>query len=164
MTDNFIDLLTVSQTIRRAILYLHNAQKPEGGWLGSWGICFTYATQFALESLSLVGETYETSESSRRACQFLISKQRDDGGWGESYKVRMPQLWFSVADVGVSVVRTGCMGRTCELSDSANVLGSDGVDACSLSTFRTFISSCEIGHVASAISASLFLLVDKECM
>lgn len=68
--------------------------------MGSWGICFTYATQFALESLSLVGETYETSESARRACEFLISKQRADGGWGESYKVR-PEcyvihlcLWF----------------------------------------------------------------------
>jgi lanosterol synthase len=75
------------RTIQRAIKYLHDAQKPEGGWVGSWGICFTYATQFALESLSLVGETYETSDSSRRACEFLISKQCADGGWGESYKV-----------------------------------------------------------------------------
>ncbi len=56
--------------------------------MGSWGICFTYATQFALESLSLVGETYGTSEYSRKACEFLVSKQRTDGGWGESYKVR----------------------------------------------------------------------------
>ena len=75
------------RTIDGAIKYLHDAQRPEGGWVGSWGICFTYATQFALESLSLVGETYETSEYSRRACEYLISKQRADGGWGESYKV-----------------------------------------------------------------------------
>ena len=74
--------------MKAAIGYLHNAQKPEGGWVGSWGICFTYATQFALESLSLVGETYQTSEASRRACEFLLKKQRADGGWGESYKVR----------------------------------------------------------------------------
>jgi lanosterol synthase len=61
--------------------------------VGSWGICFTYATMFALESLSLVGETYETSESARRACDFLVSKQRADGGWGESYKVcPLPQV------------------------------------------------------------------------
>ena len=72
--------------ITRAVDYLHAAQKPEGGWFGSWGICFTYATQFALESLSLVGETYETSASARKACEFLLSKQRADGGWGESYK------------------------------------------------------------------------------
>ena len=72
--------------------FLHIIQQPEGGWVGSWGICFTYATMFALESLSLVGETYETSDSARRACDFLVSKQRADGGWGESYKVcRFPQ-------------------------------------------------------------------------
>lgn len=77
-----------SETIERAITFLRAIQLPEGGWVGSWGICFTYATMFALESLSLVGETYETSDSARRACDFLVSKQREDGGWGESYKVR----------------------------------------------------------------------------
>ena len=77
----------LSRTIKDAINYLHKAQTTDGGWIGSWGICITYATQFALESLSLVGETYETSPQSRRACDFLLKKQRADGGWGESYKV-----------------------------------------------------------------------------
>ena len=76
------------QSVCAATKYLHSAQQSSGGWIGSWGICLTYATMFALESLSLVGETYATSESSRRACEFLIGKQRIDGGWGESYKVR----------------------------------------------------------------------------
>ncbi|KAF7294505.1 Terpene cyclase/mutase family member [Mycena kentingensis (nom. inval.)] len=76
----------IERTVKGAIRYLHACQQPDGGWVGSWGICFTYAMQFALESLALVGETYETSESSRRACEFLIGKQRSDGGWGESYK------------------------------------------------------------------------------
>ncbi|THH29516.1 hypothetical protein EUX98_g4663 [Antrodiella citrinella] len=76
----------IDRCIRRAVEWLHVCQKPEGGWYGSWGICFTYATQFALESLSLVGETYATSDAARRACHFLISKQREDGGWGESWK------------------------------------------------------------------------------
>jgi len=57
--------------------------------VGSWGICFTYAAQFALESLSLVGETYETSEYSRKGCEFLLKHQREDGGWGESWEVRV---------------------------------------------------------------------------
>ena len=57
--------------------------------MGSWGICFTYAAQFALESLSLVGETYETSEYSRKGCEFLLKHQREDGGWGESWEVRV---------------------------------------------------------------------------
>ncbi|TFK45957.1 terpene synthase [Heliocybe sulcata] len=75
----------IKRCIKGAIKYLHAAQRPEGGWYGSWGICFTYATLFALESLSLVGETYANSEAVKRACTFLISKQRADGGWGESY-------------------------------------------------------------------------------
>ncbi|KII85825.1 hypothetical protein PLICRDRAFT_44240 [Plicaturopsis crispa FD-325 SS-3] len=91
----------IERTIQRAIVYLHKAQKPEGGWVGSWGICFTYATQFALESLSLVGETYETSEASRRACKFLLSKQRADGGWGESYKSCEAARWVDIADTQV---------------------------------------------------------------
>ncbi|SRR6266478_8180736 len=76
-----------SKTIQRGITSLHHIQQPEGGWVGSWGVCFSYATMFALESLGFAGETYETSESVRRACDFLVSKQRADSGWGESYKV-----------------------------------------------------------------------------
>ncbi|KAF9462942.1 terpenoid cyclases/protein prenyltransferase alpha-alpha toroid [Collybia nuda] len=91
----------IDRTIRTAITYLHGSQKPEGGWVGSWGICFTYATQFALESLSLVGETYETSEVSRRACEFLIGKQRKDGGWGESYKSCEQGAWVEHAETQV---------------------------------------------------------------
>jgi lanosterol synthase len=51
------------------------------------GICFTYATMFALESLAIAGETHENSAAVRRACDFLVSKQMDDGGWGETYMV-----------------------------------------------------------------------------
>ena len=78
-----------SRTIKRAIQYIKNKQLPHGGWVGAWGICFTYAAQFSLESLSLVGETYENSITVKRACDFLVSKQKEDGGWGESYKVRV---------------------------------------------------------------------------
>ena len=77
--------------------------------MGSWGICFTYATQFALESLSLVGETYETSPYSRRACEFLLKKQRKDGGWGESYKVRRLS---SDGRVGLTMNKQSCEQST----------------------------------------------------
>ena len=73
---------------------MHAAQYPEGGWFGSWGVCFTYATQFALESLALVGETYATSERVRKACQFLLDKQREDGGWGEHTKSCAERVWI----------------------------------------------------------------------
>ncbi|RXW23912.1 hypothetical protein EST38_g1956 [Candolleomyces aberdarensis] len=71
----------IDRCILHAVDYLHKAQTPEGGWIGNWGICFTYAAMFATESLALLGETYETSPYSRRACEFLVGKQRADGGW-----------------------------------------------------------------------------------
>jgi lanosterol synthase len=74
----------------RAIGYIREAQFPDGGWYGSWGICFTYAGMFALESLASIGETYENSEHVKKGCDFLISHQRTDGGWSESYKVCFP--------------------------------------------------------------------------
>lgn len=76
--------------IHRAVNWIRSHQKFDGSWYGSWGICFTYAGMFALESLASVGDIYETSKVSRRGCDFLVSKQREDGGWSESYKVRSP--------------------------------------------------------------------------
>lgn len=79
--------------IKRATTWIRGSSlhlKPGStmaGWYGSWGICFTYANMFALESLASVGDTYENCDSSRRACDYMLSKQRADGGWSESYRV-----------------------------------------------------------------------------
>lgn len=78
--------LTPSVAIERAIQYIISSQREDGSWFGSWAICFTYATFFALESLSSVGQTYWNSPRVRKACEFLLSKQMPDGGWGEKYK------------------------------------------------------------------------------
>ena len=75
----------ITKCRERAVDYIRRVQRSDGSWYGSWGICFTYAAMFALESLALVGETHETSERVRRGCQFLVDKQMSDGGWGESY-------------------------------------------------------------------------------
>ncbi|KAK8187037.1 terpenoid cyclases/protein prenyltransferase alpha-alpha toroid [Phyllosticta capitalensis] len=79
--------------IERAVGYIRRAQREDGSWYGSWGICFTYAGMFALESLRSVGETYENSERVRRACHFFVERQMEDGGWGESYKSCEDLVW-----------------------------------------------------------------------
>ncbi|KAK8066641.1 hypothetical protein PG997_013388 [Apiospora hydei] len=68
------------------LAFIKRKQYPHGGWYGNWGICFTYATMFALESLASIGETYATSSHAKKGCEFLISNQREDGGWSESYR------------------------------------------------------------------------------
>ncbi|KAG6306959.1 hypothetical protein E4U45_005988 [Claviceps purpurea] len=76
----------ISLFIKRATNWIKSNQRIDGSWYGSWGICFTYATMFALESMASIKETYGNSKISKRGCDFLISKQRADGGWSESYK------------------------------------------------------------------------------
>jgi lanosterol synthase len=75
----------IQKAISRAVGYILKAQRPDGSWYGSWGICFTYGTFFALESLASVGQTYQSCECVRRSCDWLVSKQMEDGGWGEHY-------------------------------------------------------------------------------
>jgi achilleol B synthase len=52
---------------------------------GSWAVCFTYATFFAIKGLVAAGRTYRNSLAIRKACNFLLSKQLGTGGWGENY-------------------------------------------------------------------------------
>lgn len=96
----------IESTIEKAVKYIHDAQREDGSWYGSWGICFTYAMMFALESLSLVGETYENSDRVRKACEFLVGHQSTkDGGWGESYRSCETKQWVDHPD-GTQVVNT----------------------------------------------------------
>jgi squalene cyclase len=78
-----------SVMIEGAVKYLHNTQYAEGGWIGSWGVCFVYGTWFGIQGLAAVGETYENSARVQKACHFLLSHQKQDGGWGESYEVHI---------------------------------------------------------------------------
>ncbi|KAF2468015.1 lanosterol synthase [Lindgomyces ingoldianus] len=70
----------------RCIEYIRKSQSADGSWYGSWGICFTYAAMFGMESLACAGENYANSERVRRGCKFLLDRQMPDGGWGETYR------------------------------------------------------------------------------
>ena len=93
-----------------ALRYIRRAQREDGSWYGSWGICFTYAGRFALESLASVGEHYDNSERVRRGCNFLLSKQMADGGWGESYKSCEEKRYVNHARSQVVQTAWACIG------------------------------------------------------
>ncbi len=45
----------IKRCVDSAVQYILKAQRADGSWFGSWAICFTYATMFAVESLMLAG-------------------------------------------------------------------------------------------------------------
>ena len=59
----------ISKALDGAVKYICNAQRPDGSWYGSWGICFTYASMYALESLASDGEHYSNSQRLSNACK-----------------------------------------------------------------------------------------------
>ncbi|KAI4289812.1 MAG: hypothetical protein L6R35_000919 [Caloplaca aegaea] len=76
----------IMDTISKAVSWILKAQRADGSWYGSWGICFSYAGMFALESLASVGRNHSNDDKVALACKFFLDRQMDDGGWGESYK------------------------------------------------------------------------------
>ncbi|WP_216358939.1 pectate lyase, partial [Staphylococcus aureus] len=47
----------VKNAIDRGVQYIYQAQHADGGWLSSWGIAYIYGAFFALETLSMAGDT-----------------------------------------------------------------------------------------------------------
>nr|Q96WJ0.1 RecName: Full=Lanosterol synthase; AltName: Full=2,3-epoxysqualene--lanosterol cyclase; AltName: Full=Oxidosqualene--lanosterol cyclase; Short=OSC [Pneumocystis carinii]AAK82993.1 lanosterol synthase [Pneumocystis carinii] len=101
----------INKSVKNAIQFIKESQRPDGSWYESWAICFTYATMFALESLSCVKDFYENSFHSRRACDFLVNKQEEDGGWSEGYQSCTDGIWTR-HPTGSQVVQTAwaCIG------------------------------------------------------
>ncbi|KAI4173443.1 MAG: hypothetical protein LQ343_002976 [Gyalolechia ehrenbergii] len=84
--DSYYRKDEIQDVISRAVQWIIKDQRADGSWYGSWGICFTYAGMFALESLASVGRNYSNDEKVVLACKFFLNRQMADGGWGESYK------------------------------------------------------------------------------
>ncbi|KAJ2989523.1 hypothetical protein NUW58_g3424 [Xylaria curta] len=55
----------IRRCIKGGASHLLSTQDEHGGWRGAWGVCFTFATMWALQGLACAGYTKE-------------------GGWGES--------------------------------------------------------------------------------
>nr|UTN00769.1 parkeol synthase [Apostichopus japonicus] len=74
--------------LKNGLGYIKQNQLPDGSFEGSWGVCFTYGTWFALEAFACMGQNYNDNTASmqvKKACAFLVSRQMEDGGWGEKF-------------------------------------------------------------------------------
>ncbi|EFH64022.1 ATLUP2 [Arabidopsis lyrata subsp. lyrata] len=75
----------IIKSIEKGVQFIESKQTPDGSWYGNWGICFIYATWFALSGLAAAGKTYKSCLAMRKGVDFLLTIQEEDGGWGESH-------------------------------------------------------------------------------
>ena len=73
----------IERAIQGGLGFLRAAQRVDGSWEGSWGVCFSYGTWFGILGLKAAGVA-DGSPEIERACAFLLAHQRPDGSWGES--------------------------------------------------------------------------------
>jgi len=94
----------IEKAVTGGMRWLKTHQRKDGSWIGSWGVCFTYGTWFAVEALLMAGESPE-SPTIKKAVRFLLQHQNSDGGWGESFKSCVQKQWVQNEN-GSQVVNT----------------------------------------------------------
>jgi len=87
----------IDAALKRAEAFLRKAQRPDGSFEGSWAVCFTYGTWFAMCALEALGATPKDG-ALQRAAQFLLEKQRPDGSWGEAGDTCRERRWIEAKD------------------------------------------------------------------
>jgi lanosterol synthase len=92
----------VGRSIARGRDFILRAQGEDGGWEGSWGVCFSYGTWFGTWGLRAAGVEVE-HPAFRRAAAFLRSHQLADGGWGETIESCRRRTWVN-AESGQAVM------------------------------------------------------------
>ena len=82
----FAERIERRPTLRTVGASCEAAQRVDGSWEGSWGVCFTYGTWFGVLGLKAAGVTNGSPASSEtrlpNSCSPMASGP--DGSWGES--------------------------------------------------------------------------------
>jgi cycloartenol synthase len=96
----------VTTAIADGVHFILRAQRLDGSWYGSWGVCFTYGAWFGLVGLTAAGLTWNGCHALKRGVAFLLERQNVDGGWGESYKSCQDKVWSPLPDGASHAVNT----------------------------------------------------------
>ncbi len=103
----------VASAIERGVGFLRGKQRAEGGFEGSWGVCFSYGSWFAVTGLRAAGVPGD-DPAVARACAFLLERQHADGSWGEHGDSCREHAWIDAPGAAVqtawslmSLVRAG---------------------------------------------------------
>jgi len=79
----------VTRAIQRGVKFILSQQRNDGSWYGSWAVCFTYGTWFAVEALTQdnsISQQPHVKRALANAAAFLLDRQHRDGGWGEQFE------------------------------------------------------------------------------
>ncbi|XP_066334050.1 cycloartenol synthase-like [Miscanthus floridulus] len=122
----------VDNCISKGADFIESIQRNDGSWYGSWGVCFTNATWFAVFGLVCAGRTFKNSSAIKKACEFLLSKELPSGGWGESY--------LSCQDKVTSLPETGSLPSAASALHERNNCRSERASFRKTTTFLRFHS------------------------